>query len=154
MSRFCLRSIFLTFAVNPQRLALQPYTLKDGTYIPQGCRIAFANGEHQMDPEVVRDPSAFDPMRGYRKRQLSKDEHNRYQATMTDVNNNLTFGYGNQACPGRFLAVAEIKLILARLITEFDFKYPDGDTVPETLTADENVFLRPGAKLMMKKRYA
>lgn len=133
-------------------MALQPYTLKDGTHIPKGCRIAFANGDHQMDPEITPDPFTFDPMRSYRKRQSSRLQHDRNQAVLTDLNNNLTFGYGNQACPGRFLGVAEVKFLLARLLTEFDFKYPEGKSMPRTLHADENVFPEPSAKLMMRKR--
>ncbi|KAI1309821.1 cytochrome P450 [Xylaria venustula] len=138
--------------LSPQRVALEPYTLKDGTHIPKGCRIAFANGDHQMDPEITEDPFTFDPMRSYRKRQTSTLQHDRNQAVLTDLNNNLTFGYGNQACPGRFLGVAEVKFLLARLLTEFDFKYPEGKSMPNTLHADENVFPEPSAKLMMRKR--
>ncbi|RWA03662.1 hypothetical protein EKO27_g11441 [Xylaria grammica] len=138
--------------LSPQRVALQPYTMKDGTHIPKGCRIAFANGEHQMDPEITPDPLKFDPMRAYRKRQSSEQQYDRNQAVLTDLNNNLTFGYGNQACPGRFLGVAEVKFLLARLLSEFDFKYPEGKSMPKTMYADENVFVNPSAKLMMRKR--
>lgn len=87
----------LTGVVSPQRVALQDYTLKDGTQIPKGCRIAFANSEHQMDPEVTPDPLNFDPMRSYRKRHSSENEYDKNQAVLTDMNNNLTFGYGSQA---------------------------------------------------------
>ncbi|KAM7190976.1 Cytochrome P450 [Naviculisporaceae sp. PSN 640] len=143
--------------LSPQRVALRPFTLKDGTYIPQGCRIAFANSEHQMDPEVTPNPTTFDPMRAYRARHAPDGDYYRNQAVQTDINNNLTFGYGSQACPGRFLGVAEIKLLLARLLTEFDFKYPavhgnESFQVPRTMTADENVFMDPRAKLMMRRR--
>lgn len=48
--------------------------------------------------------------------------------------------------------MAEIKLLVARLINEFDFKYPEGKSMPETMSADENVFVDPNAKLMMRKR--
>ncbi|POS70322.1 hypothetical protein DHEL01_v211284 [Diaporthe helianthi] len=140
--------------LNPQRVALSAYTLKDGTHIPEGARVAFASAEHQMDPAVTPDPLTFDPMRSYRKRYSSPDQQDRHQAVLTDIDNNLTFGYGNQACPGRFLGVAEIKMLVARLLTEFDFKYPEGKSMPRTLSADENVFLDPKATLMMRKRKA
>lgn len=148
---FCLANKD-TMVVSPQRVALSAYTLKDGTHIPKGCRIAFANSEHQMDPNITPDPLTFDPMRSYRKRYSSPNEHDKHQAVLTDVNNNLTFGYGNQACPGRFLGVAEIKMLVARLITEFDFKHPEGKSMPRTLGADENVFLDPAARILMRKR--
>lgn len=34
----------------------------------------------------------------------------------------LMFGYGRHACPGRFFAANEIKLILAKILKEFDLK--------------------------------
>ncbi|KAI0479498.1 cytochrome P450 [Xylariaceae sp. FL0804] len=138
--------------LSPQRVVLQPYTLEDGTHIPKGCRIAFANSVHQMDPAVTPDPERFDPMRSYRRRQTSPEESLKSQAVLTDVNHNLTFGYGSQACPGRFFGVAEIKILVSRLIADFDFKYPEGKSMPKGLTADENVFIDPSAKLMMRRR--
>lgn len=138
--------------MSPQRVALSAYTLKDGTHIPKECRIAFTNAEHQMDPAVTPDPLTFDPMRSYRKRYSSPDQYDKHQAMPTNVDNNLTFGYGNQACPGRFLGVAEIQMLLARLLTEFDFKYPEGKSMPRTMGVDENVFLDPSARLLMRKR--
>lgn len=41
---------------------------------------------------------------------------------------NLGFGYGRHACPGRFFANNEIKLILAKLLLEYDIKMVDGMT--------------------------
>ncbi|CAJ2504889.1 Uu.00g122830.m01.CDS01 [Anthostomella pinea] len=152
--------------------------LKDETHIPKGCRIAFASTEHQMDPDVIPDPFTFDPKRSYRRRQESPAYHDRNLAALTDINNHLTFGYGSQAisdsfmvpdplcpssgsknrlfapltCLGKFLGVAEINQLLSRLITEFDFKYPEGKSMPKTMCADKDVSMDPGAKLIMRKR--
>lgn len=32
------------------------------------------------------------------------------------------FGYGPQACPGRFFAVHEAKVVLSRILARYDFK--------------------------------
>lgn len=76
---------------------------------------------------------------------------NKYTAGQTD-SNSLSFGYGGQSCPGRYFAVAEIKMILMRLLLEFEFAYPEGASRPEVRFADENVFMDPNAKLLMRKR--
>ncbi|KAI5868695.1 cytochrome P450 [Durotheca rogersii] len=138
--------------LGPQRLALEDITLKDGTKIPTGAKIAFAMYHHQNDAAVTPGPGLFDPMRSYRKRQSSAEEYARYQATLPDVNNNLSFGYGNQACPGRFFAIAEIKLVISRLLNEFDFRLPEGQCRPKIMYADENTFIDPNARIMMRKR--
>lgn len=75
----------------------------------------------------------------------------KFQAVQLD-HSNLIFGSGNQACPGRFFAVAEIKMILARLLHEYEFQFAPMKARPPTLHADENVFLNPNATLMMRKR--
>ncbi|KAJ8132102.1 hypothetical protein O1611_g1523 [Lasiodiplodia mahajangana] len=138
--------------LNPQRIALVPLTLKDGTKIPVGARIAWAGHHHANDPDVIPNPDTFDPMRSYRKRYANNGELiNRFTAGQTDKNS-LSFGYGGQACPGRYFAVAEIKLVLMRLLLEFDFKLQEGKTRPKIMHADENVFMDPHAKLMMRIR--
>ena len=46
---------------------------------------------------------------------------------VTVTKDSLEFGYGKHACPGRFFAVNEIKLILANLLLRFDFKMKQED---------------------------
>jgi cytochrome P450 len=41
-------------------------------------------------------------------------------------NSSWMFGYGKHACPGRFFAGHEMKLILAKFITTYDVKAPEG----------------------------
>ena len=45
---------------------------------------------------------------------------------VTVTKENMSFGLGRHACPGRFFAANEIKLILARMLLEFDFRMPEG----------------------------
>lgn len=139
--------------VNPQRLANEPITLKDGTHIPAGTRVAFPAKEYAMDPAVYPDPLAFDPMRNYRKREKASQpgERELLRAGVTNPEN-LAFGYGNQACAGRHFAVAEIKLMLARLLYEFEFKFPDGKGRPRNMHINENIFTDQNATIMMRKR--
>ena len=47
---------------------------------------------------------------------------------MAVAKENLNFGFGRNACPGRFFAANEIKLILARILLDFDLMMPDGRT--------------------------
>ncbi|KUI73673.1 Ent-kaurene oxidase [Cytospora mali] len=73
----------------------------------------------------------FDPYRFYRIRKgEAKDpighvNTEQYQF-VTVTKENMGFGYGRHACPGRFFAATEIKLLLARILLEYDLKMPDG----------------------------
>ncbi|KAI1433455.1 cytochrome P450 [Xylaria sp. CBS 124048] len=136
----------------PQRLAVEDITLKDGTHIPKDSRICWAGYNHVNDPSVTSDPDVFDPLRSYKKRYASPENTNKYLAGQTSPDH-LAFGYGKLACPGRAFSVGEIKLVLARLISQYDFQFPERSTSrPDNMYADENVFPDPNAKVMMRLR--
>lgn len=129
-----------------------PLTLKDGTQIPKGVRIAWAGPQHAFDPNITPEPDKFDPMRSYRRRHTGNDENiNKFMVGQSDPDN-MSFGYGNQVCPGRYFAAGEIKLVLMRLLREYEFASPGGKKRPRSIHADENVILDPYAKVMMKRR--
>ncbi|KAI0814385.1 cytochrome P450 [Xylaria sp. FL0064] len=57
---------------------------------------------------------------------------NRHQFTsIGDTNQN--FGLGKHACPGRFFAAQEIKLILSYLLLNYDIKLRDGEARPKPI---------------------
>lgn len=43
----------------------------------------------------------------------------------------MHFGFGRQACPGRFFASAAIKCIIIHLLENFEIKLTDGEDRPE-----------------------
>ena len=137
--------------VNPARVAVEDITFKDGLTIPKGIKIAFLGHEHQNDPAITTNPNIFDPLRNYRKRQASPETATKFVAGTVDQNN-LGFGWGAQACPGRFFAVAEIKLLVAIFLSQFEFDYVPGKDKPKTMYAAENLFLDPSATIMMRQR--
>ncbi|KAI0598801.1 cytochrome P450 [Biscogniauxia sp. FL1348] len=146
----CLR-VSPVVLLMPQRKAVVPLTLKDGTHIPAGSRVSFANYQHQNDPSVTPNPQVFDPLRCYRKRHSTAETRNKFQAVQLDPDIN-TFGNGSQACPGRYFAVAEIKFIMARLLRDYEFKFSETQGRPKMIHADENILNDPAAKIMMRKR--
>lgn len=105
-----------------------------------------------MDHEFVpgpHSPTVFDPWRWSRERERPENAQ-KHQFAMT-APSSLHFGHGRQACPGRFLASDEIKMLLSHLLLRYDFCYPEGQGRPVNLTADENVFPDPSAVLMMRR---
>ncbi|KFA70664.1 Atr4 [Stachybotrys chartarum IBT 40288] len=143
--------LYPTMLTSIQRLALEKVQLKDGTVIPKGARLAWASLHHVTDPDVDGTLAAWDPMRNYRKRHSSSGENlNKFVAGQINEST-LGFGYGNQACPGRYFAVNEIKMMLARLLLEFEFKFPEGKSRPKVFFVGEIACLDHDATLMMRK---
>lgn len=83
-----------------------------------------ANHDNLLHP----NPDNFDGFRYYRLRQSGGPSEPARSQFVSSNERDLFFGYGNHACPGRFFAAVEIKLILARFLLDYDIKMRNGLT--------------------------
>lgn len=74
---------------------------------------------------------------GVHKEELAKVMESKNLSTLTTSETFLSFGHGRHACPGRLLAVTEMKLLLAYVIMNYDIKplpkRPDNSFVGGTI---------------------
>ena len=136
--------------VDFHRLVQKPITLSDQTHLPAGTQICTASYSISQDPDNIANPQEFDGFR-YEKMRMKPDEDNKHQFAMTDMTH-LHFGRGRYACPGRFFASTSLKIILAHVIMQYDFKFPPGKECPKNLNADEFMYPDPTARLLIKRR--
>lgn len=102
------------------------------------------------DPEVYDQPDEYDPYRFYRLRQQpGKQNMSQLVTTSPDY---LAFGHGMSACPGRFFAAQEIKVILCQLLLRFDWHMPEGSEKVERITAGNAPCVNPLAKIVIRRR--
>lgn len=132
------------------RVMLQSHQLSDGTLLPKGAHISMAVNAIQNDPAVTPEPDTFDGLRYYKLRQNDGESHLHQFATTQE--NVLNFGHGAKACPGRFFASLEIKIILVRLIMDYDWKFLEGQSRPANLRAHEFIFPNPHAEIYVRAR--
>ncbi|KAJ7204783.1 cytochrome P450 [Mycena pura] len=109
--------------VGVTRLALTDFTFSDGTTVPAGTLIGVSLAEHQ-DEANYTNASAFDPFRFSRMREEAGEGTKHQMVTASPEF--LSFGVGRHACPGRFFAVNEQKLIMAHILVTYDVKLRDG----------------------------
>jgi len=115
-----------------QRKVLKTFTLSTGQVIPAGCLIEVPVIGINFDDEVVENPEKFDAFRSYRARELEGLEGSEKASAgasnqfVSVSPSNLLFGYGRHACPGRFFAANEIKMIVSRAVLDYDMKMSDG----------------------------
>jgi cytochrome P450 len=109
---------------------------EDGILLPKGALVSILAHPAQCDGDIFSDPLKFDPFRFSRMRQQSSSiPHSIGAAESEDTKisanganlalvstgpQNLPFGHGRHACPGRFLLDFELKMILAYLFTNYD----------------------------------
>ncbi|KAK2594826.1 hypothetical protein QQS21_007454 [Conoideocrella luteorostrata] len=136
-----------------QRIVKTPLTLKDGAKIPTGTHLAMASDAISHDPAYLPgggDPEVFDPFRYSRLREEEANK-NKFQFATTD-DTNLHFGHGLYACPGRFFASNEAKLILSHVLIMCDFKFHEGQTRPKNLSYEEACYPDPAVRVLMRRR--
>jgi cytochrome P450 len=136
--------------VSFHRYARKSMTLSDGVYIPEGTQFCVASSAMTQDPQLVHDPERFDGFRYYNKR-LNPAEENRHQFTSVD-REYLHFGYGNYACPGRFFAGNEVKMIVIHFLLSYDLTFRPGEGRPKNMMHDELVFPDPAARMLIRRR--
>ncbi|KAE8423731.1 ent-kaurene oxidase [Aspergillus pseudocaelatus] len=143
------------FLLTWNRITDRPVTLSNGLYLPAGTRVAVPSNEILQDPAKVPgiDPSVYDAFRYSRIREDQGHPGNaqKYLMAKTDLDN-LAFGYGKFACPGRFYAVNEMKMIFARMLLCYEFKYPGGQGRPQNFTIDSDLYPDPLTRLLIRKR--
>ncbi|KAF8887392.1 cytochrome P450 [Infundibulicybe gibba] len=128
-----------------QRKARKDFTFSNGIVIPAGTQIATAAYPLQRDAVNYPNPDDFD---GFRFTKLADGKKH---AIVSTEGTFLAFGHGKHACPGRFFAAVELKMMLAYLVMNYDVKTeaglrPRNIWIAETCTPD------PVGELMFRQR--
>ncbi|KIM22627.1 hypothetical protein M408DRAFT_282067 [Serendipita vermifera MAFF 305830] len=155
------------------RKALKPYTFSNGVHIPKGHVVAAHLYATHFDEENYENPNTFDGFRFVEKKEEGEDGEKaaptKSKKTMyTTSRTYLSFGHGKHACPGRFFASMEVKLILAHLLYEYEMKWPkevyegpnahgiaggeEGGYRPPDLWIAGNLSPNRDAKIMVRRR--
>ena len=134
-----------------QRKALRPITLSDGTHIPSGTFTFSPANAISFDSNIYPNPDTFDGLRFYSMRQGSVEEEKKYQLTSI-TKTQMQFGSGRHACPGRWFASHEIKLVLAAVLDRYDVKLKDGEGRPRSIVFQTNQFPDPKAEIVFRSK--
>lgn len=148
--------------------------LSDGVFIKRGSSITIP--PPMRDPSIHENPEEFDGYRFYRIRQQpgKKNVSISYSSpepicssgeiNLTDMNElktsqlvttsptELGFGYGQHACPGRFLAVNEVKIVLCHFILKYEWRLPEGAQKPHWVAYGNALDSDRVAKIEIRRR--
>ncbi|KAF2180150.1 cytochrome P450, partial [Zopfia rhizophila CBS 207.26] len=136
-----------TGLVSLNRNARKEFRFKDGTVIPAGARVGAPSLAIHNDPQYYLEPEKFDGFRFSRMREESAKPM-KHQMVSTDIDY-LPFGHGKHACPGRFFAVNEMKLIFANLLLRYDLKLIPG-TAPARMFIGTMAIPETKLKVLMR----
>jgi cytochrome P450 len=132
------------------RKTAKDITLSNGTFLPRNTFLIAPALAISFDTSLFPNAESFDGLRFYNLRQQSPEDENRHQ--LTSIGKTMVhFGAGRHACPGRWLASVEIKLILATLILQYDLKLKDGAR-PKSILFQAQQLVDPTAEVLFKQR--
>lgn len=131
-----------------QRLVTADIELQGGIRVPKGDIIS-VDSSNMMNPAIFENPEKYDAFRFYEMRGRPGGEH--VGALVSVSPQHLAFGYGKFACPGRFFAANEIKLILCHLLLKYDWELvPGTPTKPAAFGIDATV--NPNTMMRCRRR--
>ncbi|KAM0354162.1 hypothetical protein ACHAPU_001197 [Fusarium lateritium] len=133
------------------RKVMKPISLSDGTELPAGTKVLAPQAGISFDERYFSEPESFDALRFYKLRQESAEANNRFQFTSLG-DTNMNFGAGKHACPGRFFASNEIKLVLAHLLINYDIRLKEGEERPKAMSVVMVKALSPNTELEFRRR--
>jgi cytochrome P450 len=106
-------------------------TVLSGVALPAGSFVMLMLRQPGMAGDAFEDPQRFEP-----ERWLARDTQDTPNAGQNTKRLTMPFGGGPRMCPGRYLALAEIKMVMATLLASFDIEAidtPDGQAPAERL---------------------
>lgn len=117
----------LTSAANMPRIVTSPegLSLPGGYVVPCKERVMVRAHTLNLDPKLWDNPETFDGFRFERLRSIPGNEL-KYQHATTGVDN-INFGHGVWACPGRHFASSQMKVVMAYLLRHYDIRLEDGE---------------------------
>ncbi|TFK34046.1 cytochrome P450 [Crucibulum laeve] len=131
------------------RQAVKDYTFSDGTFIPRGTTLAVAVDASHFEDESYDNANEF---KGFRFSDMKSEGDSRKLGMVSAQPEFLAFGYGRHACPGRFFAAVELKLMLAHLVMFYDIKLKNGATRPSDIYIASTRIPNPKGCVLLRQR--
>ncbi|KAF6833767.1 cytochrome p450 [Colletotrichum musicola] len=132
------------------REATKTVTLSNGVELPEGSRIA-VDCSRMREFSVYREPGSFDGYRYLCMRERLGPGNDGAAHFVSTSPEHLGFGHGQHACPGRFFAANEIKIILCHLLMKYDWRIAP-DVKPASQSFGFTIEVDPKAKIEIRRR--
>ncbi|KAL2059752.1 hypothetical protein VTL71DRAFT_10136 [Oculimacula yallundae] len=142
-----------------RRKVLLPITLSNGIVIPAGSYVSAALCGISISPEIYPSPETFSPFRFYDLRQplstsspihpISTTASNQHQLTTTSPQAPF-FGLGRHACPGRFFAAVEVKIVLVEMLGRYEFRLKQGEERPGDVVFNSLRIVKPSGEVEVR----
>ncbi|RYC62859.1 hypothetical protein CHU98_g3350 [Xylaria longipes] len=129
------------------RVLQQDFTLA-GVKLQKGQFITMSGPSRALDPKIFENPEEYQGLRFCTEKNLEQHRARPFRSVDTDI---LTWGAGRWACPGRLIADMAAKILLVKLLGEWDFAFVDGKPLSPN-AAHEFLFFHPDNHMLARRR--
>jgi len=128
------------------RAILENHTLSTGIELKKGQYLCVSGAKRAMDPELFPDPEKYDGLRAYKD--LDKHRSTPFSNSHAE---DFRWGSGRWACPGRYIATLLTKMIIVKIVDEYEFGFPN-NRPPQITSLHEFNFILPNTKFLIRRR--
>ncbi|KAI3621172.1 cytochrome p450 [Moniliophthora roreri] len=130
------------------RMVLKDFTFSDGTTVPTGSMVGVPGYALHHDESYYPDPNQFIPSRFAK---LQSHDESKHQLVSLSSDYTL-FGVGRHACPGRFFAASELKIIIAHALLTYDLRFANEGVIPDSMWFGIYSTPNRNGKILFRKR--
>ncbi|GJE99514.1 cytochrome P450 [Phanerochaete sordida] len=140
-------------SINPftvRRKALKTFAFSDGTVIPRGTVLVTPPYATHFDEGNFDNAAAFDPWRFVHEEE--RDNSPAKHQFVTASTEYVGWGHGKHACPGRFFAATELKIMMAYVVVHYDVKFEREGVRPANVHKALTISPDPKAQVLFRER--
>ncbi|ETS76590.1 hypothetical protein PFICI_11977 [Pestalotiopsis fici W106-1] len=130
------------------RVVKKDHVLSNGLALKKGQFVTMSASQRTMDPSIFEDPLEY---KGLRFCEDNKIEEHRAKPFSSINMDTLTWGAGRWACPGRIITDMSAKILLVKLLDEYDFAFV-GDKPLQRAIMHEFLFFHPESYMLVRRR--
>lgn len=130
------------------RVVKKDHVLADGTALKEGQFITVSGASRTRDPEIFEDPQLYKGLRFCADDKIREHRERPFSGIDTDI---LTWGAGRWACPGRLISDLAAKILLVKILDEYDFSFVGGRPLERSIM-HEFLFFHPENEMLVRRR--
>ncbi|KAL7273858.1 hypothetical protein RUND412_003256 [Rhizina undulata] len=136
-------------AITMTRICMKPFQFTGSkTVFPAGTFLCAPSSAIHHEASIYENPLEYDAFR-FSKMREQEGQGAKHQMVST-TEEYLAFGHGKHACPGRFFATNELKLLMSHIILNYDFKLEEGSR-PDNIYFGSSCIPNARVELLFKK---
>ena len=130
------------------RVVKKDHRLSSGLLLKKGQFVTISASTRTMDPDVFEDPREYRGLRFCAPERIEEHRARPFSSIDTDI---LTWGAGRWSCPGRLISDMAAKILLVKLIDEYDFGFVGGKPLAKS-AMHEFLFFHPENEMLVRRR--